>query len=257
MMSSSIDEPDFQATQLQWTAHVRDPDQSAAPKGIEERRLTIYRDLIFNNIESFLSGGFPILKSIIEHDDWQLLVRDFIIRHRCQTPYFLEISQEFLSYLSEQETTIFESLPFALELAHYEWVELALDVSPEVLPPEVSIQSEDLLHAPLVVSPLAWRLIYQYPVHLIGPDYHDQDVPDEPTHLIVYRNRAEEVKFLESSRVTLRLIQLLEDNSCNAREALLQIADELEHSDPEFVVSSGSETIKQLYDFSIVCGRDT
>lgn len=42
-------------TQLQaLAAHVRDPAHHAGPVGIEERRLRVYRELVFNNLQGLL-----------------------------------------------------------------------------------------------------------------------------------------------------------------------------------------------------------
>lgn len=244
----------FQATQLAFAAHLRNPETNPPPSDIEDRRLAIYRDLIFNNIESFLSSGFPILHSIIAGGDWQLLVRDFIASHQSHSPYFLEISQEFLRYLNEQEPALLAPLPFARELAHYEWVELALDVSAEEFPVAGVKPDGDLLADSLVVSPLAWRLCYQFPVHKIGAEYQPVTPPEQPTCLVVYRNRQEQIQFLETNSVTLRLLQLLEDGELNGREALRQIADELGHPNSDFVEAAGAETLGQLLELSILCG---
>ena len=88
-------------SQMQMARYLRDPTKQPPPAGVESRRLKIYEDLIYNNIEGFLSGGFPVLRSLYSHADWHPLVRTFIDQHRCHTPYFLEISQEFLKFLME------------------------------------------------------------------------------------------------------------------------------------------------------------
>jgi hypothetical protein len=266
-MSTSNTSTDFRDTQRVWVAHLRNPEVNPPPTKIEARRLLIYRDLIFNNIESFLSGGFPILHSLLSADDWQSLVRGFVVDHECHSPYFLEISQEFLAYLNEQRPSVVSALPFALELSHYEWVELALDVSTEDFPsnstnstddmPEGELLDAALLDGLLLLSPLAWRLSYQYPVHKIGSDFQPQSAPDVPTYLLVYRNRSEEVHFLESNAVTFRLLQVLEEGRCSAREALVQIADEIGYEDSDHIVASGLDTLKQLLSLSIVCGFKT
>ncbi|MCJ7814965.1 MAG: DNA-binding domain-containing protein, partial [Xanthomonadales bacterium] len=49
--------------QTAFAAHIRDPENQAAPAGIEDRRMKIYRDLFFNNIRSLLSSNFPVLHS--------------------------------------------------------------------------------------------------------------------------------------------------------------------------------------------------
>jgi hypothetical protein len=251
-------EASFQAGQFTFAAHLRDPAVNPAPADIEDRRVAIYRDLIYNNIESFLSSGFPVLRSLMSDEAWHQLVRGFVRDHRCHTPYFLEISQEFLVYLREGKASIPKNLPFILELAHYEWVELALDVSPEVLPdvlPGQEIRPDGgmtFLDDNLQISPLAWRLNYSYPVHKISLDYQPLEAPEQPSSLVVYRGPDEKVHFLESNAVTLRLLQLLEDGQCNARQALEQVALELKHPEPETLMAMGGKIIQELLHLSIL-----
>ena len=57
--------PDFKTTQQQFTAHLRDPSSVPEPADVESRRMAIYRRLIYNNIESFLSTACPVLKQIL------------------------------------------------------------------------------------------------------------------------------------------------------------------------------------------------
>ena len=54
----------FQEAQRHFAAHIRNPDLNSAPSGIEDRRMSIYRELFYNNVESFISNGFPVLRSI-------------------------------------------------------------------------------------------------------------------------------------------------------------------------------------------------
>ena len=95
--------PDFVRRQYEFAAHIRDPERQAAPAGIEDRRMKIYRDLFFNNIESLLAGNFPVLRKLYDDACWKELVRDFYANHLCRTPLFPEIAREFLRYLQENE----------------------------------------------------------------------------------------------------------------------------------------------------------
>jgi len=112
----------FQKTQYDFAAHLRDPDLNPVPTDMEDRRMKIYRDLVYNNIETFISSGFPILRSVIADETWHEMIRDFVSHHQSHTPYFLEISQEFLRYLQEERKEHDSDPGFMLELAHYEWV---------------------------------------------------------------------------------------------------------------------------------------
>jgi len=171
-------------SQLQMARFLRNPDTEPAPDGIESRRLKIYQDLIYNNIEGFISGGFPVLRSLYSDISWHELVRLFIDGHRCHTPYFLEISQEFINFLMADFTPRECDPPFMAELAHYEWVELALDVSQEEIQCDSVDPDSDPLEGVPVLSPLAWILSYQYPVHEIGMDNQPEEA-GEPVYLAV------------------------------------------------------------------------
>lgn len=216
----------LQEAQLGMAAYLRDPTKAPAPEGVEERRLKIYRDLIYNNIEGFISGGFPVLRSLYDDHQWEELVRLFMDGHRCQSPYFLEISQEFINFLMSEHVTRDCDPPFLAELAHYEWVELALDVAEDELPAQPHIQN--LEQTKLCLSPLAWVLNYQYPVHQIGANYRPV-TPDAPTFLVVYRGYDDKVGFIALNAATARLLEMLRDNQdCTAGVVLQRLAAEME-----------------------------
>lgn len=241
--------------QTQFAAHIRNPSSAPAPTDVEDRRVGIYRDLFFNNIDNFVSNSFPVLRSLIVDQDWQQLVRDFMVTHRCQSPYFLEISQEFLLYLQHNSIALTEQLPFMLELAHYEWVELGLDVAEDDLASIDCNPQGDLLNELPVVSPLAWSLAYQYPVHLIGEGFQPQQAPEQPTYLVVYRNRDDVVSFMETNAVTARLLELLQGATVKTGAAALQqIAADIAHPDPAQMLAFGQQLLQQLCEQDIILG---
>jgi hypothetical protein len=253
-----IQRQSFQDTQLEFAAHLRHPQLNKAPDNIENRRLAIYRNLFFNNIEGFLASGFPILKSIIQPQNWRQLVRDFIYRHQSHSPYFLDISEEFLGYLQHERQPEQGDPVFMLELAHYEWVELALDISPIEMPENLAFHGDVLADYP-VVSPTAWRFVYQYPVHRIGPNYQPTadrpaDADSEVTALIVYRNRELQLGFMESNPLTLRLLEILEEQQLSGRAAIVKLAAEVSHPQPEVLVKFGGDILQALFDREIICG---
>lgn len=244
-----------QARQKLWTAHLRHPDLHAAPPAIEDRRLQIYRDLLYKNIEGFISGAFPVLRKITSDIAWHAMVRDFMHRHVCQTPYFMEIAQEFIQYLERERGQHAEDPPFLLELAHYEWVEIALDLADTDLT-TIAVHTEgSLLDEHPLVSPLAWSLAYRFPVHRIGPANQPQQAPAAPTYLVVYRNRHDKVKFMETNAVTARTLALLaEEQRVTGAQVLQQIAEEIQHPQPQQVLASGLKTLAKMRDLDIILG---
>lgn len=247
--------PDFKKQQYAFTAHIRDPENNPLPDGVEDRRMGIYRELLFNNVNSFLEGSFPVTRSLYPDEAWLKLARKFFAQHQSSTPYFLEIPQEFLAFIEKEYQLTQEDPPYLQELAHYEWVEIALMVSDEE--PDLSKvdHSGDLLTGIPVVSPLAWSLAYEWPVHQISSDQRPDKPPEQPTYLIVYRDSEDEVQFIEANPVTARLMQLMQENENKPGQDLLeQIADELNHPNREIVIQGGHQTLVRLHKAGIVLG---
>lgn len=241
-------------SQLLMARYLRDPEREPAPAGVEERRLAIYRGLVYNNIESFISGGFPVLRSLYEDADWHSLVRAFIDGHRCHTPYFLEISQEFIQFLLHEHTLRDCDPAFMADLAHYEWVELALDVSEEELPAAVPV--DKVLEAVPVLSPLAWVLSYPYAVHKIGPG-NRPGAAQEPVYLVVYRDRQEQVRFMELNAATARLLELTRGNtSATSHELLETLAAELGMPQDALLAFGGAQ-LEEFIGVGVVCARSS
>lgn len=252
-MSGTAD-PEFVRQQYAFAAHIRDPQQHAAPAEIEDRRMGVYRELFLNNIEGFLSSSFPVLRRLLDDDSWQALARDFFARHRCHSPLFLEIPREFLSYLDEERGERAGDLPFMRELAHYEWVELALSVA-ETVDDRPADHDGNLLEGVPVLSSTAWPLVYRYPVHRIGPDFQPEYAGEQPTYLLAYRDTADDVGFVELNPVSARLFSLLQANRTSSGHAVLQnIAAELAHPDPDVVIKGGSALLEEWQRLGIVLG---
>lgn len=247
--------PSFRNHQENFAAHIRNPDKHPLPEGIEARRMKIYSELFFNNVEGFLSAGFPILREVSKDEHWYEMAKDFFINHSCHSPYFLEISQEFLAYLQNERVPKAHDPGFLLELAHYEWVELALDVSEEKIPLQGFNPNGDLMAAVPYLSPLALPLCYQYDVHKIGPQYQPIAAPKQPTYLLVYRNIEDSVRFMEINAVTARLLQLMQEQAlAKGSELVEQIASELENVNKDVVFAGGKQALEHLKNVGVVLG---
>jgi len=248
-------EPGFVELQRAFAGHIRDPQRRPCPADVEDRRMAIYRNLFFNNVSGLLKANFPVLHNVLGDARWRELVRDFLIEHRCDTPLFPEIGQELIAYLSDVRDAHAGDPPFLLELAHYEWVETALNLSDDEADPSLADPNGDLLSSCPIVSPLAWNLSYRFPVHQIGPDNQPTEPPAEPTHLIVYRNRQDRVEFMQINAVTQRMLQLLrEDAARTGLDVLNAIAAELQHPQPEQVIAAGSQLLADLRARHVILG---
>lgn len=242
---------DFKSKQDEFTAYIKDPQNNPVPADVKESRMVMYRELFFNNIESFLSGNFPVLRKILNDQQWLALVQDFFAKHVCQSPHFSQIPEEFLDYLQNERSSLGD-LPFMLELAHYEWVEMALSIAKE----EVLSGNLDLnnfFKQTISLSPLAWPLAYQYPVHKIAPVFLPLEAPEQLTFLIVYRNSEDDVNFIEITPITYRLLEIIQENeTLVVQDCLQQVAKESNHPDPEMIIAGGLQILKELAEKTII-----
>ena len=111
------EKPDFQEKQYAFARHIRDPQNNPAPTGVEDRRMAVYRELFFNNLRSLLSQTFPVLRKLHQKKKWDSLIRQFMVGHEAQTPYFLRIPEEFLQFLQNEYEIQADDFPFLIELA--------------------------------------------------------------------------------------------------------------------------------------------
>lgn len=254
--------PDFVRLQYAFTAHIRDPENNSSPEDIDARRMKIYRELFYNNVESFMASTYPVLRSIIPDQRWHAMIRDYYAKHQSHTPLFPEMPREFLKYLEHERETEPDDPPFMLELAHYEWVELALSILDEKTDGKVFFlpgNGDDLLTGIPVASPLAWVFGYHFPVHKISADYQPKMSGNQITYLIVYRDSRDEIHFMEANQVTARLLQLIISNntnhdSKNGKALLEQIALELNHPRPDIVIEAGYAILAGFLEKGILLG---
>ncbi|WP_233080107.1 HvfC family RiPP maturation protein [Rheinheimera soli] len=232
----------FQQLQQQFVSYLREPDKNERPVDIEQERLDVYRELLFNNVSGFVCAAFPVLKSLYSDQAWLLRLQLFFAGYRCENPFFLSIAQSFLDFLQHQYQLQPDDPVFMLELAHYEWLELELATRKA----EPGRPICDLKQQALQLSDLASVQAYQYPVHKICLEF--QPTETEASFLLIHRNSDDEVKFIALNQLTTLLLQVLgQQPGLTLAELVSQLSPYVPQLDPAQLLS-GAETI--LRDFA-------
>jgi hypothetical protein len=254
MQKAETESRAFVKTQQAFSAYIRDPHNNPIPADVKPERIAMYRELLHNNIDSFLSNAFPIIKETLDSQLWKMLVNDFFARHRSNSPYFSGIPEEFLDYLAKERKDAPNDPPFLLELAHYEWVEMALAIALDDAPALDDALLENPLDTNYIkLSPVAWPLAYRFPVQQIGRDNQPAEPPANPTYLAVYRNREDQIHFLELNALTYQLLQRLSENETEtARNILVSLATELGYRDIDPILTHGAALLRDLAERGIV-----
>lgn len=245
----------FQHHQLAFAAHIRHPQLNPPPADVEPRRMQVYVSLFFRNIEKLLGGTYRVTRELLGQEAWEALVRRYVHEHVATSPYFLQLPQEFMEFLASIDLAASGLPPYLLELCHYEWVELALDVAEEEVDREDIDPDGDIVDGVPVWSDVARSLSYRYPVHLIGPAHRPDEAPAAPTYVIVYRDRTDHVRFMGSNVVTARLASLIQAaEGVTGRGLVEQVAAELPQLPRERVLQGGLETLQRLRLADIIAG---
>lgn len=244
--------PDFRERQAIFAAHLRDPEANPPPPGIEPRRMAIYRDLFFNNIAGLLAGNFPVIHRTLGEPEWSALVRRFYADHHSRTPLFPEIAREFIRFLEARGDEAGDP-PWLAELAHYEWIELAVQIDDSPLPGHDP--GGDLIQGVPLVSPWVRALAYRWPVHTIGPARRPAIAPPEPTLLLVRRDADGRARFAAISPLVYRLLELLADGGRNGGHCLQMLAaDAGVAPDDDAFMAQGRAMLQRLHEEGTVIG---
>lgn len=246
----------FRDKQYAFAAHIRDPDNVPAPDGIEDRRMGIYRNLFFNNLFSLLGTFFPVLRKIHDDADWRRFIRGFLQHHQANTPYFLQIPEEFVAYLRDELEPSEVDYPFLLELAHYEYAELALSVSDDGDDLSGVDPNGDLLSGTPVKSVLAWAYAYRFPVHRISPEFLPEEPGEQNTFLALYRDAEDSVHFMELNAITAALLDDIANNQdgSTGEELLRALAEKIIYPDVDALVTHGAAALQEMRALGILTG---
>ncbi len=200
----------FQQHQLAFTDWIRHGGSAREPNNISKARLNIYRELIFNNISSFIEQTYPITQALLPSEIWHNLIDLFFQYGQCDSPYYYDISLHFKDFL-DQDTAktpiqnaeasyhvflpnIHHDYPWLRELMQYEWMELFVDMaevtwlddpSPEVM----NVDLHQRTSQQFLLKTTSWVLGYQYPVHTWSTSMSLADIQLMPSCLLIFRDQ--------------------------------------------------------------------
>ncbi|MDD5036776.1 MAG: putative DNA-binding domain-containing protein [Methylococcaceae bacterium] len=256
--------PRFQRYQYEFTRHLRNPQVFRPPQGVAAKRIGVYAELLRNKIEDSLLSCFPISRELLGKRSWNGLVKQFIAQHECVSPLYRQIPDEFIVFLHNERSDPSDP-PFLAELAHFEWMELVISIAKdEPIEPWVETAGS-LLDGAVVFAPNLQWLRYRYPVQRIAPEqqgwrqwkaWRRQAIEQmtETTFILGFRDRNDEVRFIEINAATARLIELLDGAQLSGRQALLHLAIELRAPDAEAIIEFGLDVLGKLQTQGAILG---
>jgi hypothetical protein len=249
-----LEEPEFIRLQRQFTRHLRSPQTVPAPAGHEARRLAIYTNAVFSNVEGLLAGNYPRIKGLMPADEWQEMVRDYVIRHRSEASAFIDVTREFLKYL-ESERVIDGRWPFLCELAHFDWLETCVGADERRLDFSGVSRDGDLMEGVPVANPIMQMVEYRFPVHAINAEYRPQQAPALMTQIAAFRDPQNLYGFLDLNAATAALLKSVINNKTDSGKALVErMADEMQDHDQQAIRAAGIQILERMHKRGVILG---
>jgi uncharacterized protein len=237
----------FQAYQTAFTAHLRQPARHAKPAGLNDKRMRIYREIVFNNFLASIRACFPVLHEILGKRRFSALVRQCFYSQHFNSPLFKDIPGSFVTFLQTQ--TMADLPAYTAQLAHYEWIELHLSQQIETVAPVFSSEhvtdGQALLQRVVRLCNVQQLLHYDYAVHQLSKKRSSAD--PIATFLFVYRTPEFKVRFIQLNATTYQLLQQLQTQTTTSHQHLLQLAHSMSHLPVEAVIQFGLQTLYTLY----------
>ncbi len=243
----------FQQYQQAFTAHIRDPLNQPRPKNVKAKGMDVYKEIVFNNLFESVSACFPVTQKVIGKRAWLKLIRGFFCEYSSSTPIFRKIPEEFLTYLSNMNALTPENLPpYLYSLCHYEWVELLVSTMADKTDKrDINAIGVLRMNQPAFTNTMQ-LLNYEYAVQKISLRYKPREKIN--TQLLVYRNTAFEVKFVELNTITYRLIEILKQEKVNCEQALTMLAKDIDQSATESIIQFGLDILEELRSQGAILG---
>jgi hypothetical protein len=173
----------FQEYQHQFVDYLRNQIKNTVLPETLPQRTRVYTRLLYSKIEASLHSCFPITRELLGPEQWRQLVQIFIREHRCQSPLYREIPDEFIDYLLNESPQ--RELPkFIADLAHYEWMELVLETEIPAQTDRFFPVKGGLSTLIPALNPVLYLLHYRYPVQSINAS--DEHWKNWPSNLKPY-----------------------------------------------------------------------
>lgn len=197
--------------QIKLADYCRTGEESEIP-GVKRDRLHHYRRLVYNIIYGNLKQAYPIAYKVLDTEEWDMLVADFMKIHEPQTPKIWLLPFEFYQFVRDQDYVSKLNKVWLNDLLYFEWMEIEVYTMEDV-ESEVNVSKEgDIMKDLISINPEFRLMKIEYPVHLHAVD-HVEDKKGNYFILLIREPETGRVEFFNLSILHLWVIQKIVDGN--------------------------------------------
>ena len=246
---------DFQQLQKRLTAHLRDPEAHPPPEGPEDRRIGIYRRLVFGNVSRLLEANFPFARKQLGKQAFAALIRNFLREHRAATPYFPRLAGEFQQWYQATQKSREDDPPWLGELILYESEKRRIRNLQDPAPnPEIDPKGDVVSGVP-APSPLLRLLTLRHPVQKSKDGKLGDTHPEVPTCLLLRRDRAGRMQTDELGVLAAGLLaMILDEGGLTGRELLENMLQQAPPDSRPTLMAQGEASLRRFHRIGVLLG---
>lgn len=217
--------------------------------GSRADRLPHYRRLVRNVFYGILAKAYPIAKTLLTDNEWNMLVDDFMVNHPAQENEVWKMPRELLEYVETASYGPHLNRPYLSDLLALEWAEIEVHGMPDV-PHNDWIDTPQKETGIIDLTPYGQLLTLEYPVH-------DRSIQHFEEHkgtyfVLVYRQKdAFDVHYMALSPFAALLIDALVAKPQNLSQALKNVCQQLNTDRTETLNAQARKFLDVLFDKGI------
>ncbi len=211
---------------------------------INEKRIPIYHNMIFSNIEKYLKYAYPITYDLLSKKQWDQLTYEFVTEHDCTTAAFRKMPKELCIFVKKRNYAKEFQIPYLDDLLLFEWLEIEVHQMPDQTFEKHRVIG-DVLKDQLLLNPEFILYRFSYPVFKKHPLPKETNAGSYP--LFIYRHPDTlNVHFISLSPFFATVIQELTQKSSSGKAVLKKVLKAHPIADENKVFSTGKAFFESL-----------
>ncbi|SCA63840.1 hypothetical protein SCG7109_BH_00060 [Chlamydiales bacterium SCGC AG-110-M15] len=220
--------------------------------GVRPERAKVYRRLVYNLMEGALSSAYPITRQVLTDDEWVDFVQHFLTQHDCQSPHLWCMPKGLWEFAVKEQYAKKLGKPYLEELLCFEWLEIEMDMMPDIDPGPYESDG-DPLNSPLLLNPHNQVRTFTYPV--FSRSIEDLEKHHSQYHLLLFRHQEHhEVRYVALSPLYATLVSILQNKALSAKVALEHVAKYFNLVDDATLFTEGQHFIEMLIKEGAILG---
>ncbi len=218
-------------------------------------RFLVYRRLVHNRMRNAIREFIPRTIARRGKEAFERDFEAFIEEKAAKSPYLREVPAEFVDWIVPRWRVDAEVAAYLPDLARHELLEIDVRNTPRGGEPQTGLPLA--LDRPLRFDGSARLMRYEHAVHRLPLSRDDRsEPPPVPTSLLVYRDLAGKVRYLELTPLARAILEELLENKRQVAEGLRTACEKVGETLDDEKLGIAAQLLADLADRKVMLGAE-